>query len=306
MPKVADPLSPITFVHKINVPVYLACQFTDEQTGGHCPDLASHFTGTAHKWFTFTNGVHIDSLDPLTFNALVRLPRAVRRPTARRICRRRCSPLAPTLYNAVLGVPNVQIPPDPIQGQPSYGAALAAFQALPQIRVLFDNGAGGTAPGAAASRLRAVVRVASRSRARRAQSWYLAPGGTLADAKPAGGAADKFTWNPHAVSTTDFTGNTGGGTGGLWSATPAYHWDNNPAGTAASYVSAPLAPEHDRRRWRRGAGVDQGAGHRTSTSRSRSPRCDPTGSRRSCRTAGCERAPRKLDAKRSAPSSRRS
>ncbi len=40
---------------------------------------------------------------------------------------------------------------------------------------------------------------------------------------------------------TDFTGNTGGGTGGLWNATPAYHWDNNPAGTAASYVSAPLA-----------------------------------------------------------------
>src|SRR4029077_17329983 len=74
-----------------------------------------------------------------------------------------------------------------------------------------------------------------------AQSWYLAPGGTLADAKPAGAAADQFTWNPHAVSMTDFTGNTGGGTGGLWNATPAYHWDNNPAGTAASYLSAPMA-----------------------------------------------------------------
>ena len=67
VPAVADPLSPVTFVHKIKVPVYLACQFTDEQTGGHCPDLAEHFTGTAHKWFTFTNGVHVDSLDPATF-----------------------------------------------------------------------------------------------------------------------------------------------------------------------------------------------------------------------------------------------
>ena len=67
VPAVADPLSPVTFVHKIKVPVYLACQFTDEQTGGHCPDLAEHFTGTAHKWFTFTNGVHVDSLDPDTF-----------------------------------------------------------------------------------------------------------------------------------------------------------------------------------------------------------------------------------------------
>ncbi|MDX6665855.1 MAG: uncharacterized protein QOG68_2061, partial [Solirubrobacteraceae bacterium] len=67
VPKVADPLSPVTFVHKIKVPVYLACQFTDEQTGGHCPTLASRFTGTTHKWFTFTNGTHIDSLDPATF-----------------------------------------------------------------------------------------------------------------------------------------------------------------------------------------------------------------------------------------------
>src|SRR4051812_3880494 len=67
-PKVADPLAPITFVQKIKVPVYLACQWTDEQTGGHCPDLAEHFTGTSRKWFTFTNGVHTDSLDPETFN----------------------------------------------------------------------------------------------------------------------------------------------------------------------------------------------------------------------------------------------
>ena len=67
-PKVADPLAPITFVHKIDVPIFMACQWTDEQTGGHCPDLAEHFTGTRQKWFTFTNGTHIDSLDPETFN----------------------------------------------------------------------------------------------------------------------------------------------------------------------------------------------------------------------------------------------
>ena len=55
-------------MHKINVPVFLACQWTDEQTGGHCPNLAHRFTGTNRKWFTFTNGVHTDSLDPATFN----------------------------------------------------------------------------------------------------------------------------------------------------------------------------------------------------------------------------------------------
>ncbi len=69
-PAVADPLDPVTFVHNIDVPTFMACQWEDEQTGGHCADLAEHFTGTEHKWFTFTNGAHIDSLDPYTFDRL--------------------------------------------------------------------------------------------------------------------------------------------------------------------------------------------------------------------------------------------
>jgi hypothetical protein len=68
VPAVADPLDPVTFVDKINVPTFMACQWEDEQTGGHCPALVSHFTGTGKKWFTFTNGAHIDSLDPETLN----------------------------------------------------------------------------------------------------------------------------------------------------------------------------------------------------------------------------------------------
>ena len=67
---VADPLDPVSFVHNIDVPTFLACQFEDEQTGGHCADLVQHFTGTSKKWFTFTNGAHIDSLDPYTFTRL--------------------------------------------------------------------------------------------------------------------------------------------------------------------------------------------------------------------------------------------
>ena len=70
VPEVADPVSPITFVDKINVPVFMACQWTDEQTGGHCPTLAEHMTGTDKKWFTFTNGTHVDSLSPETYNRL--------------------------------------------------------------------------------------------------------------------------------------------------------------------------------------------------------------------------------------------
>src|SRR4051794_25676088 len=70
VPSVADPLAPITFVDKINVPVFMACQWTDEQTGGHCPTLAEHMTGTDKKRFTFTNGTHVDSLSPENYNRL--------------------------------------------------------------------------------------------------------------------------------------------------------------------------------------------------------------------------------------------
>ncbi len=78
VPAVADPLAPETFVNKISAPVFMACQWTDEQTGGHCPTLAKRFTGTDRKWFTFTNGTHVDSLAPGDLQPLVRLPPAVR------------------------------------------------------------------------------------------------------------------------------------------------------------------------------------------------------------------------------------
>src|SRR3954470_8902709 len=69
-PAGADPLDPVSFVHKIKVPTFMACQFEDEQTGGHCPALVRNFTGTEKKWFNFTNGAHVDSLDPETLNRL--------------------------------------------------------------------------------------------------------------------------------------------------------------------------------------------------------------------------------------------
>jgi uncharacterized protein len=235
VPSVADPLSPIKFVNKIKAPTYMACQFTDEQTGGHCPDLAQHFTGTRHKWFTFTNGVHADSLDPATFTRwydFLELYVARRNPTVSAAAQA----LAPTLYQSALGVSGVTLPDDPIQHEPSYAAALAAFQRLPMIRVLFDNGAGGASPG---SPVPGFEHSFSRFPVpgTQARSWYLGPGGTLVGGRPAKGGHASFKWRK-AVPATDFSGNTGAG--GLWAATPTYHWNQNPAGTSVSFVSPPL------------------------------------------------------------------
>ena len=239
VPSVADPLDPTTFVHKITVPVFLACQWTDEQTGGHCPDLAQHFTGTRWKWFTFTNGVHGDSLDPATFTRMydfLELYVARRAP--------KLSPaiksLVPTLYSSLLAIPGVTLPNDPIQAEPTYAAALRAFQALPSVRILFDNGAGSSTPGAP-------VAAFEQSFARfpipgtQARSWYLSASGALVPSPPTQAAADQFTWDTRARPATTFTGSDDGSPGGLWTATPAYNWAQNPPGTAVSYLTAPLS-----------------------------------------------------------------
>jgi predicted acyl esterase len=238
VPSVANPLNPTTFVRKVRVPVYLACQWTDEQTGGHCPDLAEHFTGARWKWFTFTNGVHVDSLDPATvlrWYDFLSLFVARRRPSLSPTVRA----LAPELYQVAMGVSGVSLPSDdPIEDQGSFPAALAAFEQLPSVRVLFDNGAGGGGagvPGAAFELSFARWPVPGMH----AQSWYLSYGGALVPGATRLPGADSFTWNPRARPPTDFSGNIAAG--GLWGATPRYHWAANPRGTALSYVSAPLA-----------------------------------------------------------------
>src|SRR5262249_36754201 len=137
-------------VHKINVPTFLACQFEDEQTGGHCPALFRHFTGTSEKWFTFTNGAHVDSLDPATFNRwydFLELFVAHQAPIENSAV---IQAAAPVIYQVALGLPQTEVvtlPNDPIQTMVDYDQARAAFEALPPVRVLFDNGAGASPTG---------------------------------------------------------------------------------------------------------------------------------------------------------------
>ena len=238
-PKVADPLSPITFVHKIKVPVYMACQFTDEQTGGHCPTLAEHMTGTRRKWFTYTNGTHVDSLDPETYNRWCDFLQIF---VAKRTPGPFCAPnqgAAPVIYYEAMGIPGVTMPPDPIQEQPTYAGALAAFKQLKPIRVLFDSGAGGSSagqpkPGFERSFNRLPIPGV------KAHAWYLSAKGGLRDKPPAGSHADTFRWDAHALPLTDFTGSTSTGDNGLWTATPDYQWKQNPPGSAVSYLARPL------------------------------------------------------------------
>jgi uncharacterized protein len=247
-PKVADPLDPDTFVHKIKVPTFMACQWEDEQTGGHCPDLAQHFTGTKHKWFTFTNGPHIDSIDPYTY---VRLYDFLMLYVARK------APLdnpflavttavAPAIYQAAMGVTSVvNFPLDPIQLIPTYASALAAFQKLPEIRVLFDNGAGRQpilhtqTPGDPYPAFEHSFKTFPIPGAK-AHYWYLGANGTLNAQSPKRQGVNSYTSNAKALPLVDYIHYTEAG--GLWSDASAWHydWKQYPSGNAVSYISAPL------------------------------------------------------------------
>jgi predicted acyl esterase len=249
-PAVADPLDPVTFVHNIKVPTFMACQFEDEQTGGHCATLVQHLTGAEKKWFTFTNGAHIDSLDPATYNRFYDfyMLYVAKRPPAENQALVRAA--APIVYKEAMGLPEedvVSLPPDKIQTQPTYELALKEFEEIPEVRVLFDNGAGESPNGdkTAGDPYPAYEQTfpALPVPGTVARSWYFGPKGELTDAPPTAKGIDSFTSDAHALPFTDYTGGTGGG--GLWGNASqwSWNWQQYPAGDAVSYVSAPLTED---------------------------------------------------------------
>ncbi|CAN5512513.1 hypothetical protein BH20ACT15_BH20ACT15_03610 [soil metagenome] len=249
VPEVADPLSPLTFVDKIDVPTFMACQWTDEQTGGHCPTLAKAMLNGPNsdkKWFTFTNGTHVDSLSPETYNRMydfLSIYVADQSPLNNAAL---VQASWPVVMQAIFGIsgpggtpPVAALPFDPIQAQPLYPLAKAAFEAYKPVRILYDNGAGNANDGwpyPSFERSYDNFPVPGAT----TRSWYLGPDGALADQQGSDDAADGFTWDPTRGPKTDFSGETGGGTNGLWTDTPNYQWAQDPVGTSVAYATEPL------------------------------------------------------------------
>ena len=194
------------------------------------------------KWFTFTNGTHIDSLDPETFNRwydFLELYVAQQAPitNSAAIQRRRAGHLPGGDGDLRR---DAAARPDP-------GAADLRRARWPRSSSCRRSGCCSTtapaarSPGEPLSRLRAVVRRASRSRARRRARGTSARAARSATKRRPARAPTRSRWNAHARPLTDFTGDTAAGTGGLWTATPPYKWAAaaRPA-PRSSYVTAPL------------------------------------------------------------------
>jgi predicted acyl esterase len=241
-PAIADVIAPTTFVDKIDVPVYLAGAWQDEQTGGHFPAMLDKFTSSPHLSATMVNGTHVESLaSAAIFNRYVvflDLYVAHKAPDLGA-----AGLVWNLLAGSITGVSDVALPPSGYEGL-SYEQALAKFESQPPVRVLFEEGAAdGTPAGSPVPRYEADFDqwpVASAV----ATPWYLGAAGTLTAAPPtaaAGGAEAMTTYvsDPSAVPATDYTGSSSE----IWSAAPAYDWRTIPTADRASFLTAPLAKD---------------------------------------------------------------
>src|SRR5581483_10657556 len=119
------------------------------------------------------------------------------------------------IYQQAMGLPQsdlVTLPADPIQTEPTYQSALSAFQALPQIRVLFDNGAGQSPTGQSTAGDPYPGFEQSFSKfpipGTKARFWYLGRGGALNSQPPRSKGINRYTSNSKATPLNDFGTNT--------------------------------------------------------------------------------------------------
>jgi predicted acyl esterase len=224
-----EALAPESFVHDIDVPVFLAGTWQDQETGSHFATMLGNFSPDIPMKVTLMNGVHQDSIGPavlsqwiefLDFYVAKKIPSI---PATTRA-------LASVLLGRVFGG-KVSLAPDRFTDQPDYATALRAYEAEPRVRVLFDVGAN-KSPMPAFSTTASAFPLPDTE----ATTWYLAAHGTLRDTPPTTGGTDRFSYDPAAFPRTMRTV-------GDDDLTPTYEWKPVPHGKALGYVTEPLASD---------------------------------------------------------------
>lgn len=232
---VALPLDPSSFVDRIEVPVFLAGAWQDEQTGPYFATLLDRFRNAPVAKFTTYNGVHADGYSPQiltelnTFLGLYVTGEVPAVPTEVR-------DLGPLLFLQIYG-DAIQLPPDRFSDQPSLEAARAAYEAEDDLRIIFESGASpDDAKGApmGAFSMTAPAWPLPNTEARR---WYLHADGSLASAAPSGDAAVWFRHDPEAGDTGVLPG------GGINDLLPEWDWPAPKPEYAVAFETAPLASD---------------------------------------------------------------
>jgi uncharacterized protein len=232
---IGDPINPSVFVDEIDVPVFLAGSWQDEQTGPFFFPLLERFDSAPIARFTVYNGVHPDGFAPQVlgeWKSFLDFYVARKIPEIPGVVR----PMAPLLFEQIFGA-KLDIPPDRFGHHTSFAAALAEYESEPQVRVIFENGAGASTLGAPKGRFE-----------RAFESWpppnaawrlYLHPDGSLGPEPAASGPQSlAFTHDPEAGKRGILAPGAK-----LWDPLPAYDWPAPEPGKAIVVESAVLAAE---------------------------------------------------------------
>ncbi len=240
VPEVSDPLAPRLFVPDINVPVFLAGAWQDEQTGGHFPVMLDQFTSSPALFATMMNGSHTESLaNPAIFERYVEFLSLY---VAKRTPDLGSAALASTLLVAGLTGSSAPLPTGDRFADLTYDQALAAFERDPQIRILFEDGASDTAPaGSPSPRYEAGFDAWPIPQAELV-TWYLGPGtltsDPVAETEPAS-SPSRWVQNPGNVEATFYEG----GSSGIWAANVELDWEPIPVGTGVEFITEPFSDD---------------------------------------------------------------
>lgn len=233
-PESADDRDLNKLVEQIEAPVYYGGVFQDEQTGAQFGALLDHFYQSETLKVQISNGRHPDGFAPhsvyrwfefLEFYVAERVP--VLNPLLR--------VFGPVEFGGSFGMDEADFEDDRFTEYPSFDEALAAYEAEPSVRVLFESGAAFEQAGAPGSRFEATYDQWPTPEAEPV-AWYLGPEGTLQEAAPEEEGADQWRFDPVAGGETFF------GPAGYQLLEPLWDIDWVPfaAGEVASYVSAPF------------------------------------------------------------------
>jgi predicted acyl esterase len=231
----SDAFAPATFVKKINVPVFIAGAWQDQETGSHFANMLGDFSPNIPFKAVLFNGVHADSIGPAALTQWIEFLDFY---VARKIPS--IPPATRTLADLVLARifgGGVSLGPDHFVNARSYASALRRYEAEPPIRVLFD--VGGTAAGAPVPTFSTTF--ASWPAKSTPTTWWFGPDGTLLAKKPRGTGGDSYTYDPAAIPATDAPPEGSGDS--LRGDKQEYKWTPLPDGKAVGYVSAPLTKD---------------------------------------------------------------
>jgi predicted acyl esterase len=229
-------IDPSRFVGRIDVPVYLAGAWQDEQTGGHFPDFLDRFTSSRHVYATLTNGSHTESLTSMgsfgRYSDFLDLYVARRVPTGLK------GFVAPSVAASVTGVSGLHLVPQPNYTGLDLQQARKLYDRQGLVQVLFEEGAAAGVPSGAPVprfvRSFSAWPIPSGTTTR----WFLRPHGRLgATAVSRHVAPRSFSADPSALPATDFDPKTGGN---IWGAHPTYDWRQIPRGKGLGWISAPM------------------------------------------------------------------